>query len=133
MRTVLKPVFEKLILEITTDGSINPDDALAQAAKILKTHLTVFINFEEELEFDDEQVNEADEKLRALLAKHIEELEMTVRSLNVLKSLEVEYIADVVRKTPEELQKSKHYSEECMQEIQSKVESLGLTFGMRDI
>jgi DNA-directed RNA polymerase subunit alpha len=124
--------YEKLIIEVTTNGSIAPDDALAYAAKILKNHLTVFVNFEEEPD-DEEQVNEADEKLRALLAKNVEELEMSVRSLNVLKSLEIEYMAELVRKTPEELKKSKHFSELCLNEIRGKVEGLGLSFGMRDI
>lgn len=125
--------FEKLVLEVTTDGSVSPDDAVAYAAKILKSHLTVFINFEEEIDYEEEQYSEADEKLRALLSKHIEELEFSVRSLNVLKSLELEYVFEVVRKTPEELQKSKHYSEQCMSEIRTKIEGLGLTFGMRDV
>jgi len=124
--------YEMLVIEVTTDGSISPDDALAHAAKILKTHLTVFVNFEEEPD-DEEQVNEADEKLRAMLAKHVEELELSVRSLNVLKSLEIEYMSELVRKTPEELKKSKHHSEHCMNEIRGKVEGLGLNFGMRDI
>ncbi len=124
--------FEKLVIEVTTNSSISPDDALAYAAKILKNHLTVFVNFEEEPD-DEEQINEADEKLRALLAKNVEELDMSVRSLNVLKSLEIEYMAELVRKTPEELKKSKHFSELCLSEIRGKVESLGLSFGMRDL
>lgn len=124
--------YEKLTMEIWTDGSISPEDALAQAAKILKEHLTVFINFEEEFEDDDEEVDEADEKLKAALSKHVEELELSVRSLNVLRSLEIDFLGDLVKRTEEELTKSKHYSDKCLEEIKSKLAPLGLSFGMRD-
>lgn len=124
--------YEKLILEVSTDGSISPEDAVAQAAKILKEHLTVFINFEEEIETEEEQVDEIEETLRLNLEKHVEELELSVRSLSVLKSLEIDYIADLVRRSEDELQKSRHYSGECIEEIKVKLGELNLHFGMRD-
>ena len=124
--------YEKLVMEIWTDGSVAPEDALAQAAKILKEHLTVFINFEEELEEEEDEGDEIEETLRQNLEKHVEELELSVRSLSVLKSLEIEQLADLVRRNEEELQKSRHYSEECLEEIKMRLGELGLEFGMRD-
>lgn len=124
--------YEKLILEVWTDGSIAPDDAVAQAAKILKEHLTVFINFEEEPDQEEEETDQLEETLRANLEKHVEELELSVRSLSVLKSLEIEHIADLVRRSEEELQKSRHYSAQSLDEIKRKLAELNLEFGMRD-
>ena len=124
--------YEKLIMEVWTDGSIAPDDALAQAAKILKEHLTVFINFEEDQEEEEDETNEIEETLRQNLEKHVEELELSVRSLSVLKSLEIETLADLVRRSEEEMQKSRHYSEQSLMEIKQRLAELNLEFGMRD-
>ncbi|WP_017863522.1 DNA-directed RNA polymerase subunit alpha [Leptospira santarosai] len=131
-RVAQRSDYEKLTLEVWTDGSVSPDDAVAQAAKILKEHLTVFINFEEELEEDDDELDEADEKLKASLSKHVEELELSVHSLNVLRSLEIDFIGDLVKRSEEEMSKSKHYSDQCLQELKAKLFTLGLSFGMRD-
>ncbi|MCB1323914.1 MAG: DNA-directed RNA polymerase subunit alpha [Spirochaetales bacterium] len=124
--------YEKLIMEIWTDGSIAPEDALAHAAKILKEHLTVFINFEEEPEEEEEETSEIEETLRQNLEKHVEELELSVRSLSVLKSLEIEFVADLVKRSDEELKKSRHYSSQCVEEIRQKLAEMNLEFGMRD-
>ncbi|MCB1176703.1 MAG: DNA-directed RNA polymerase subunit alpha, partial [Leptospiraceae bacterium] len=124
--------FERLSLEIWTDGSISPEDALAQAAKILKEHLTIFINFEEEIEEEVDELDEADQKLKAALLKHVEELELSVRSLNVLRSLEIDFIGDLIKRNEDELTKSRHYSDQCLGELKEKLKTLGLSFGMRD-
>ncbi len=124
--------YEKLIIEVWTDGSIAPEDALAQAAKIIKEHLTVFINFEEPAEAEEEETSEIEETLRQNLEKHVEELELSVRSLSVLKSLEIEFVADLVKRTEEELKKSRHYSIQCVEEIKQKLAEMSLEFGMRD-
>jgi DNA-directed RNA polymerase subunit alpha len=124
--------YEKLALEIWTDGSISPEDALAQAAKILKDHLTIFINFEEEVEEEEDELDEADQKLKVALSKHVEELELSVRSLNVLRSLEIDFIGDLVKRNEEELTKSRHYSDQSLGELKHKLSTLGLQFGMRD-
>ena len=124
--------YEKLTIEIWTDGSIAPDDALAQAAKIFKEHLTVFINFDEEPEEEEEETDEIEENLRQNLEKHVEELEISVRSLSVLKSLEIDVLAELVKRNEEELQKSRHYSEQGLQEIKQRLTELNLEFGMRD-
>ncbi len=124
--------YEKLIMEVWTDGSIAPEDALAQAAKILKEHLTVFINFEEEPEEEEDEVSEIEETLRQNLEKQDEDLELSVRSLSLLKSLEIETVADLVKRNEEELKKSRHYSDQCLQEIKHKLSEMNLDFGMRD-
>lgn len=124
--------YEKLILEVWTDNSITAEDAVAQAAKILKEHLTVFINFEEDFEEDEEEADELEETLRSNLEKHVEELEVSVRTLSLLKSLEIEFVADVVRRNEEEFRKSRHYSDQCLEEMRQKLAEMNLEFGMRD-
>ena len=124
--------YERLELEIWTDGSIVPEDALAQAAKILKDHLTLFINFEEEIEEEEEEGSQLEEALQQNLEKHIEQLGLSVRSLSLLKSIEIEYVAELVRRSEEELKKSRHYSSQCVEEIKHKLASMELEFGMRD-
>jgi DNA-directed RNA polymerase subunit alpha len=125
--------YEKLNLEVWTDGSIAPEDAVAHAAKILKEHLTVFINFEEEPEEEEEESSEIEENLRQNLEKHVEELELSVRSLNVLKSLEIEFVGDLVKRNEDELQKSRHFSPNCIDEIKQRLAENNLEFGMREL
>ncbi|MCX8124793.1 MAG: DNA-directed RNA polymerase subunit alpha [Spirochaetes bacterium] len=124
--------YDKLIIEIWTDGSIKPEDALAQAAKIIKDHMTIFINFEEEVEEEEVAVDESHDKLKVILAKSIDELEFSVRAYNTLKSLELNTLADVVRKTEDELKKSKHFSEQVLAEIKKKLEEHHLSLGIKD-
>jgi DNA-directed RNA polymerase subunit alpha len=123
--------YDKLILEIWTDGSIAPDDALAHAAKIIKDHMTIFINFEEEIEDEAEVVDESLEKMRVLLAKSVDELELSVRAYNTLKSLDISYLEQLVQKTEDELKKSKHFSEIVLKEIKNKLEELHLSLGLK--
>lgn len=124
--------YDKLILEIWTDGSISPDDALAQAAKIVKDHMSIFINFEEEVEEEIEVIDENAEKMKVLLSKSIDELELSVRAYNVLKSIEVSVLDELVRKTEDELKKSKHFSEIALKEIKSKLEANNLSLGLKE-
>jgi len=131
-RVAQRSDYEKLTLEIWTDGSISPEDALAHAAKILKEHLTIFINFEEEVEEEVDELDEADQKLKVSLSKHVEELELSVRSLNILRSLEIDFVGDLVKRNEDEMTKSRHYSDECLNELKAKLATLGLSFGMRD-
>ena len=128
-----KADYEKLILEVWTDGSVFPEDALAYASKILMEHLSIFINFEEDSsEIDQEEFDENEQKLKTALLKHVEELDFSVRTLSVLKSLEIEFVNQIVKKTEDEMYKSKHYSDQFLDELKSKLASLGLSFGMRD-
>ena len=124
--------YEKLEIEIWTDSSISPRDALAEAAKILKEHFSVFINFEEEIE-EEEEISEIEELLHENLRKSVEELGFSVRTLVLLKSLELEYLLQVVEYTKEEMKRSRHYSIECIDEIIMKLSEYNLELGMRDI
>lgn len=124
--------YDKLIIEIWTDGSVKPEDALAQAAKIIKDHMTIFINFEEEVEDEEVVVDESHDKLKAILEKSIDELEFSVRAYNTLKSLELNTLEDVVRKTEDELKKSKHFSDQVLAEIKKKLEEHHLSLGIKE-
>ncbi len=124
--------YDKLIIEVWTDGSISPDDALAQAAKIIKDHMTIFINFEEEVEEEVEVVDENQEKMKTLLSKSIDELEFSVRAYNTIKSLDITMLEQLVNKTEDELRKSKHFSELVLKEIKSKLEVYHLSLGLKE-
>jgi DNA-directed RNA polymerase subunit alpha len=124
--------FDKLIIEIWTDGSITPEDALAQAAKIIKDHLTIFINFEEEVEEEVEVIDENIERMKTLLAKSIDEVELSVRAYNTLKSLDISLLEQLVKKTEDELKKSKHYSDLVLKEVKSKLEAYHLSLGLKE-
>ncbi|MGV7927692.1 MAG: DNA-directed RNA polymerase subunit alpha [Spirochaetota bacterium] len=124
--------YDKLILEVWTDGSISPEDALAQAAKIIKDHMTIFINFEEEIEEETEVVDENVERIKNVLAKSIDELELSVRAYNTLKSLDINDLENLVRKTEEELKKSKHYSDQILKEIKGRLDANHLSLGLKE-
>jgi len=124
--------YDKLLLEIWTDGSIRPDDALAQASKILKDHLSIFINFEEEMEEETEEVDEGVEKMKTLLSRSIDDMEFSVRSYNALKTLDVSTLDQLVRKAEDELYKSKHTSEQVVAEIKQKLETKNLNLGLKE-
>lgn len=124
--------YDKLILEIWTDGSIKPEDALAQSAKIIKDHMSIFINFEEEIEEEIAAVDDSHDKLKAILAKSFDELEFSVRTYNTLKSLELNTIEDVLRKTEDEMKKSKHFSDQVLTEIKKKLEEHHLSLGIKE-
>lgn len=123
--------YDKLTVEIWTDGTVTPEDALAQAAKIIKEHMTIFINFEEDVEEETEVVDENIEKMKNLLAKSIDELELSVRSYNTLKSLDISLLEELVQKTEDELKKSKHYSDIVLKEVKGKLEVLHLSLGLK--
>jgi len=125
--------YEKLTMEIWTDGSITPEDALSHASKILKDHLSVFINFEELPEEDDDEQPEIEDALKLNLEKNVEELDLSVRSLSMLKSLEIEFVVDLVRRNEDEFHKSRHCSDECIAEIKQKLAEMNLEFGMREL
>jgi DNA-directed RNA polymerase subunit alpha len=124
--------YDRLIIEVWTDGSITPEDAVAQAAKIIKDHLTIFINFEEEIEEEAEVVDENLERMKNILSKSIDELELSVRTYNTIKSLDISALEELVRKTEDEFRKSKHYSDQVMKEIKLKLESLHLSLGLKE-
>jgi DNA-directed RNA polymerase subunit alpha len=124
--------FEKLTLEITTDGSITPDDALTQAAKILREHIQLFINFDIEQE-EEQQVTPKDtesERIRKMLLTNVDELELSVRSHNCLKAANIKILADLVRKDEAEMLKFRNFGRKSLAELMDIVEEMGLDFGM---
>ncbi len=124
--------YDKLILELWTDGTIAPDDALAEAAKIAKDHFTIFINFDEEETMEEEEIDEEEEKIRAILNTPVEELELSVRSSNCLRNANIRTIGDLTRKTEEEIAKTRNFGKKSLQEIKEKLKERGLSLGMTD-
>jgi len=124
--------YDKLVLEVWTDGSILPEDAVADAAKILKDYLIHFINFNEEFENEESEVDEEVERLKAIVDTPVEELELSVRSSNCLRNISVKTIGDLSRLTEEEISKTKNFGKKSLQEIKDKLQEYGLTLGMKD-
>jgi DNA-directed RNA polymerase subunit alpha len=123
--------YDKLVMEIWTDGSIRPDDAVAHAAKILKDHLMIFINFDEEPEIiEEEQYDEEFERMRELLARSVDELELSVRSSNCLTSANLRTIGELVQKTEAEMLKQRNFGRKSLKEIQEILTGMNLSFGM---
>ncbi len=125
--------YDRLMLEVWTDMTIAPEDAVACAAKILKEHLSIFINFEEDEYEEDEDYDDTDENLKEYLNLSVEQLEISVRSMAVVKSLDMKTVRDLVSKYGDDLRKSKHYSDKVLLELKSQVATMGLSFGMRDL
>jgi len=127
--------YEKLTLEVWTNGTIRPDDALALAAKILKEQLSIFINFEEPIEEmpseDDEETKEKKlEELREKLTKSVDELELSVRSANCLKNANIQYISELVQKTEQDILQTKNFGRKSLNEIKEVLKGMGLHLGM---
>ncbi len=123
--------YNKLVLEVWTDGSVLPQDAVAYAAKILKDHLSIFINFEEEPEEEELVVDEAKERMLENLARPVEELELSVRSANCLKNSSIRYIYELVEKTEAEMLKTKNFGRKSLNEIKEILAGMGLSLGMK--
>jgi DNA-directed RNA polymerase subunit alpha len=123
--------FDKLTLEVWTNGAIRPDDALAFAAKILKEQLTIFINFEEQPEPVESPVNEELEKLNENLWRTVDELELSVRSANCLQNANIKYIGELVQKTESEMLKTKNFGRKSLKEIKEILAEMGLSLGMK--
>ncbi|MBW2339703.1 MAG: DNA-directed RNA polymerase subunit alpha [Deltaproteobacteria bacterium] len=123
--------YDKLTLEIWTNGAVNPQDALAFAAKILKEQATPFINFEEEPEEEvEKEEKEVEEKVNENLFKPVSELELSVRSSNCLKNANIKHIYELVQKTESEMLKTKNFGRKSLNEIKRILEEMDLQFGM---
>ncbi|GAB1535204.1 DNA-directed RNA polymerase subunit alpha [Geovibrio sp. ADMFC3] len=123
--------YDKLIIEVETDGSITPEDAIAFAAKIVKDHMNLFINFEEpEVEDSDVDESSKNDQLFDLLDKSIEELELSVRAYNCLKNANIKTLAELCRKTDSEMLKTKNFGRKSLEEIKKVLHELGLGLGM---
>jgi len=126
--------YDKLILEIWTDGRITPDDALKQSASILKHHLDVFDRVSEEhYEFESQQstVSEEENKLRKLLNMSVNEIELSVRAANCLNNANITTVGELAMKTEQEMLKYRNFGKKSLNEIKEKLEALGLSLGMK--
>jgi DNA-directed RNA polymerase subunit alpha len=123
--------YDKLTVEVWTDGSVLPEDAVAYAAKILKEQMNPFINFEEEPEPFEEEEEEKEEKLNENLFRPVSELELSVRSANCLKNANITLIGELVQKTEPEMLKTKNFGRKSLNEIKSILEEMGLSLGMK--
>ncbi|HET9952622.1 MAG TPA: DNA-directed RNA polymerase subunit alpha [Candidatus Eisenbacteria bacterium] len=123
--------YDKLTLEIWTDGSLIPSDALAYSAKILKDHFALFIHFEEEIvEEIEEEVDEEFLRIKALLERSVEELELSVRSSNCLKAANIKTIGELVTKSEGEMLKYRNFGRKSLKEIADILTGMNLGFGM---
>ena len=122
--------YDKLTLEVWTNGSVKPQDAVAYAAKILKDQLTIFINFEEE---DESLVREEEEEepLNENLFRSVEELELSVRSANCLQNANIHIIGELVQRTEAEMLKTKNFGRKSLKEIKEILADMGLSLGMK--
>ncbi|MCZ7601578.1 MAG: DNA-directed RNA polymerase subunit alpha [Melioribacteraceae bacterium] len=124
--------FEKLSIEVTTDGSITPEDALSGAANILRDHINLFINFDMTQE-EDKVENEKDaesERVKKILLTSVDDLELSVRSHNCLKAANIKILGDLVRKDESEMLKFRNFGRKSLAELIEIVENYGLEFGM---
>jgi len=124
--------YEKLILEVETDGSIAPDDALAQAANILRDHVNLFLSFDIETEQHEEMMEKDSEfaRIRKILQMNVDELELSVRSHNCLRAANIKTIADLVRRDEPELLKFRNFGRKSLAELSEIIDQFGFSFGM---
>jgi DNA-directed RNA polymerase subunit alpha len=128
-----KTDYDKLTMEIWTDGSVRPEDALADAAKIFKEQMTIFINFDEDMEPEPEKKPDEDQKplFNENLYRSVEELELSVRSANCLKNADIHKIYQLVSKTEAEMLKTKNFGRKSLNEIKEVLAEMGLSLGMK--
>ncbi len=123
--------YDRLTMEVWTDGSVYPEDVLAYGAKILKDQLSLFINFEEEEEPEVEEVQLEEEKFNDNLNKKVDELELSVRSANCLQNANIKYIGELVQKSESEMLKTKNFGRKSLNEIKEILSEMGLSLGMK--
>jgi DNA-directed RNA polymerase subunit alpha len=125
--------YDKLTLEVWTDGSVQPEDAVAYAAKILKDQMTTFINFDEEAEPDKDRGADrgSEPQFNENLYRSVEELELSVRSANCLKNANILKIFQLVQKTENEMLKTKNFGRKSLNEIKEVLSEMGLSLGMK--
>lgn len=122
--------YDRLIMEVWTDGTVDPQDSLAYAAKILKDHLFLFINFPDEDESPMDQKEEQEEQVNPYLSKGVEELELSVRAYNCLKAANIKSIGELVDKTESEMLKYRNFGKKSLNEIKEVLTKYGLYLGM---
>ena len=126
--------YDKLTLEVWTNGAVRPDDSLAYAAKILKEQLTIFINFDETEEVEARPVeddNERKPQLNENLFKTVDSLELSVRAANCLENANIKFIGELVTKSEAEMLKTKNFGRKSLNEIKDILAEMGLSLGMK--
>jgi DNA-directed RNA polymerase subunit alpha len=123
--------YDKLTLEVWTNGSVLPQDAVALASKLIKDHLSIFINFEEGPMAADDEGDREEERLNENLSRSVDELELSVRSYNCLKNANIRTIGELVQKTEGEMLKTKNFGRKSLNEIKEILSSMGLSLGMK--
>jgi DNA-directed RNA polymerase subunit alpha len=124
-----KTDYDRLNFELWTNGSVKPSDSLAYAAKIIKEHMDVFINFDESRIKDEPEVEVEDEPLNENLYRSVSELELSVRSINCLQNAKIETIGDLVQKSEQEMLKTKNFGRKSLNEIKVILTDMGLSLG----
>ncbi|MBO4439917.1 MAG: DNA-directed RNA polymerase subunit alpha [Spirochaetaceae bacterium] len=124
--------YDKLVIEIWTDGTIAPDDALAEAAKIAKDHFSVFVNFNDTEQSRNDELDDGDDRIKQLLNTPVEELELSVRSSNCLKNANIRTIGELTRKTEDDIAKTRNFGKKSLLEIKEKLLEWNLNLGMTD-
>ncbi|MCX7835374.1 MAG: DNA-directed RNA polymerase subunit alpha [bacterium] len=122
--------YDRLILEVTTDGSITPDDAVSLASQMLMDHLRLFITFDVSVTPDDSDFDDETLRIRKILKKPIEVLEMPIRAANCLKEMRIRTIADLVRRDEEDLLRARNFGRKTLEELRAILAKDGLDFGM---
>ncbi len=120
--------YDKLTLEVWTDGSIRPDEAISLAAKILNTHISQFVNLTEEVDEVEITSDRKEEDLERILEMTIEELDLSVRSYNCLKRAGINTVGELVRKPEDEMMKVRNLGKKSLEEVEQKLDELGLGF-----
>jgi DNA-directed RNA polymerase subunit alpha len=123
--------YDKLTLEVWTNGVVSPQDGIGFAAKLLKDHMAIFINFEEQLESEEMAGESAVERLNEHLNRSVEELDLSVRSYNCLKNAQIQTIADLVTKSEADMLKTKNFGRKSLNEIKEILSQMGLCLGMK--
>jgi DNA-directed RNA polymerase subunit alpha len=123
--------YDRLVLDIATNGSVSPEDALGFAAKIVKDHMLLFIHFDEEpMEEKAHEVDEETEKLKELLGRSVEELELSVRSSNCLRRANIKTLGELVRRSEQDMLKYRNFGKQSLKEISEILAGMGLHLGM---
>jgi DNA-directed RNA polymerase subunit alpha len=123
--------YDKMTLDIWTNGGVTPQEALGLAAKLLKDHLAIFIDFEEEVQAEEILVDRERDVRNENLNRSVDELELSVRSYNCLKNANIQTIAELVQKTETEMLKTKNFGRKSLNEIKEILASMGLSLGMK--
>lgn len=123
--------YDKLVIEVWTNGAVKPSDAVAFAAKILKEQLSIWVNFEESEETSYQAVMSDDEPLNENLFRSVEELELSVRSANCLQNANITLIGELVQRTEQDMLKTKNFGRKSLKEIKEILANMGLSLGMK--